>query len=315
MSGNPRTCLMLALMLGITGCAHSPERQLEKYQRDQMRAAEVLRQRSDADSLAAAALLVARSNPADSLELIGHAARAAPDRPEITLLHVQICIEAAECDPRSSEARLRQQDPENGIGWVGDIARAYDAKDDGALDEALAAVGRSKRFNSYFTTLVAQLSEATAHAGAMPLHDAVIAVTGEVAGYALPDFAPVSRGCAAERLQRPGVLASCRSLAESLMAGDTHLAEMIGVAIAKRVWPVDSPEWQAATEARRVYRYRSAAISKLDSDGVYLDEAVAAEYLSLFKVHRREQEATMARLVALGIDPAPPDDWREPEAP
>jgi hypothetical protein len=67
-------------------------------------------------------------------------------------------------------------------------------------------------------------------------------------------------------------------------------------------------------EARRVLKYRSTTLSNLDSTGNW-DEANAENYLRLIKVHPREQDAIVAQLVAHGVDPTPPDNWREPENP
>ena len=92
------------------------------------------------------------------------------------------------------------------------------------------------------------------------------------------------------------------------------MAETIGVAIARRAWPVNSQQWQAATESRRVSRYRSTTLSNLESTGDW-DEANAANYLRLIKAHPREQDAIVAQLVAHDVDPTPPDKWREPEKP
>ncbi len=313
--------LLLTFVFAIEGHAQTPERELAAYgqelavyQQSLVRAATDLRKRRDADSLAAAALFSVRSDPVDALRLIGRARTVAPDRPELTLLHVHICVRATGCDPKPIESEMRKQDPTNAIGWSGNLSRASEVKDEDALDDAIAAAGRARQFNSYFMALVVRLSEATAKSKSMPLSDAIIAVAGELAGFGLPDYTSVSKGCAVERLQRPGLLESCRLLAASLMAGDTIIAEMIGVAIAKRVWPVDSPQWQTAVEARRVSKYRSAALSNHESTGDW-DEANAADYLDLIKVHRREQDAVIAQLLAHDIDPKPPDNWREPEKP
>lgn len=77
---------------------------------------------------------------------------------------------------------------------------------------------------------------------------------------------------------------------------------MIGVAIAKRVWPQDSPEWKAASEARRVYDYRSKLWLKLDLP----DNAHIGEYLALCSKYRREQDLWLAQIIAAGGDPNPP---------
>ena len=310
MSGAVRTGVALLLLVGATGCGYSLERETAKMQRLQSRAVEVLQNRSDPNSLAAAALFSAREAPADALALIARATANAPERPELTWLHVQICTDTERCDPEPIEARLRKLDAANGLGSLGALARAYESADEAALDAALAAVGRSERVDSYYTTLTARLGEAVASTGEVPLPDTIIAIVGAIASIALPNYIAASKGCGTGRLERLGVREACRSLSASLMAGDTFLTEMIGVAIAKRAWPVDSPQWQAASEARRVYRYRSEAWQDTD----WVDEwndAKGREYLELFAQHRREQDVMLAQLVALGIDPTPPADWTD----
>ncbi len=316
-----RACLSLAIAIPIAGYAQTPERELAAYgqelvvyQQSLLRAAKNLRKHRDANSLAAAALFSVRTDPADALRLIGEARSKARDRPELTLLHVNICVRTTGCDPKAVESEMRKQDPDNGIGWSGDLSRAYDAKVEEALDAAIAAAGRARQFNSYFMKLVASLSEATAKSKSMPIDDAIIAVSGEIAGFGLPNYPAISKGCAVERMQRPGLTDSCRQLAASLIDSDTLIAEMTGVGIAKRAWPVDSPQWRAATEARRVFRYRSTALGKIESTEDW-DEISAQKYLRLIKAHPREQDAMIAQLVAHDIDPVPPDGWREPEIP
>ena len=131
MSKASRTCLLLASVFTVAAYAQTPERELAAYgqelavyQQDLLRAARNLRKRSDADSLAAAALFSVRSDPADALRLIGQARSAVLDRPELTLLHVQICTRSVGCDPKPIESEMRKQDPQNGVGWSGDISRA-----------------------------------------------------------------------------------------------------------------------------------------------------------------------------------------------
>ena len=79
---------------------------------------------------------------------------------------------------------------------------------------------------------------------------------------------------------------------------------MIGVSIAKRVWPQDSPEWNSAAEARRVYEYRATFIEKLDLRG----EKRAKEYLTLCAQYRREQDVFVAQMIAAGENPNPPPE-------
>lgn len=308
------TSVFLMLLTGAASCGYSLERETARMLRQQQRAAEALRNRSDADSLAAAALFTYRRSPADALALIKRATSIDTRKPELTWLQLQICRKTDGCDSGPIEARLRQLDPENGLGWFGALDRAYEGADDVALEQALADVGRSKRVDSYFSTLGAHLSEATADANALSLPEAIISVFGEISVVALPGYTAAAKGCGAERLQRPSIREACRSLSESLMAGDTHLGEMIGVAIAKRAWPADSPQWQAASEARRVYKYRTRALRDTDWADDW-DEAVSVEYLDLVAQHYREQDVLIAQLIARGIDPKPPAAWTIEESP
>jgi hypothetical protein len=77
---------------------------------------------------------------------------------------------------------------------------------------------------------------------------------------------------------------------------------MIGVAIAKRVWPQESAEWKAADEQRHVYDYRSKFYTKLETHYLIHPD----EYLTLCEQNRREQDLFAAQLVAAGYDPNPP---------
>jgi hypothetical protein len=306
MNAVPRCCAVLAVLLAIAGCVQTEAARLRVLES----AAEKLRYREDADSLAAAALLLAISDAAASLELIARAARDA-DRPELAHLHLTICARSESCDPRPLEQRLRALAPDNAAGWLGDLARALDAQDDDALDAALDAIGRAPRFDIYFTTLTYRLSDAADAADAMPLNEAMLTVIGFAAGVAMPRFHPLSRACEAERFDRAGVLDACRALAESLIAGDSAIVESLGHSIAQRVWPPDSAGYLAAVEARRTWRYRMHAAIALEAESRF-SRHDAAELLQSFREHRREQDAMAARLLAHGVDPTPPPDWREP---
>ncbi len=299
---------MLAPLIGVVSCGYSLERETAKWEHAKRQVADVLRERGDPDSLAAAGLLTARRAPADALILINRAVAAAPERPELVWLQIRICVETEGCDPKPIEMRLRELEPENAIAWFGDLTRAFEVEDPLALDAALVAAGRTKRADSHYTILTARLGKVAMDSGASPQPDAAMLVLGEVGGIGLPHYMAATKGCGVERLDRDDVREACRSLAAALMAGDNVLAEMIGVAIAKRAWPSDSPEWQAASEARRAYQYRSEVLR----EKVWIDmsdEAMTIRYLDLSAQHRREQDVIVAQLMAAGIDPNPPPEW------
>jgi hypothetical protein len=251
---NSRAKWLLIVPLVVAGCAASPS---PKIERNLNRAAVQLQRQSDADSLAAAGLFSAAKNRPQAIVLLARAEAAEPERADLVWLYLRVCQEEPSCDPQPEELRLRTLSPGNGAGWLGALARASVAKDEAAQDAALSAIGRSERVDIYWTTLIGHLSIAVAQTGKISLADAMTAVTGIVAARAIPAYFPASNSCKGGRLQRTGILEACRGVATAFEQGDTAITEMMGVAIAKRVWPQGSAEWQAAAERRRVYDYRA----------------------------------------------------------
>jgi hypothetical protein len=261
-----------------------------------------LAQKSDADSLAAAGIMSIGNRRDQSLALLTRAVAAAPERPDLIWLQSLRCGQVPTCDPLPIEQRLRELDPSNGAGWWGAIARAGAAHDTEGTDDALTAISRSTRVDIYWTTLIAHLSRAVADTKKMSVEEAEVTIIGYLAAQAIPAYQYVSNSCKGEHLQQPGITEICRAVAKALQNGDTYITEMIGVAIAKRVWPEDSPEWKAANEQRRVYDYRSKLYQKLEQRALTHPD----EYLTLCAQNRRESDLFAAQLVAAGYDPNPP---------
>jgi hypothetical protein len=303
-----RRQLECAIAIGLSslliGCATSPAAKLAADKRYLQGVATALVKQTDADSLAAAGLLSLPSRPDDSLALIGRAIAAAPERADLLWLQAQVCQEVTRCDPEPIERHLRELDPSNGAGWMGALARANSSRNDKAMEAALAAIGHSDRLDIYWTTLIARLSRATAQTKTISLEEADIVIIGVLAAYAIPAYGGISHACKAERLQRAEIIEDCRGVAGALERGDTYVTEMIGVAIAKRVWPEDSPEWKAAAEARRTFEYRSKFWPALD----IRDMSHTEEYLTLCAQNRREQDVLLAQLIAAGKNPNPPPE-------
>ena len=292
---------LMALIAGTTACATSDAR-IAKAQKKTNQAVAALELKSDADSLAAAGLLSGRENSGQSLGLLARATAAAPDRPDLLWLQAMQCSEFPSCDPAPIERRLRELDPTNGAGWWAGMARAVATKDSEATDAALVAISHSERVDIYWTTLIAHLGRAVANTKAMSLREAEVNVIGLLAALPLPPYVAISANCKGERLQQPGVTEICRGIAKAFQNGDSYLTQMLGVAIAKRVWPQDSSEWIAAAEQRRVYDYRSSLYVKLESRTILHP----GEYLSLCEQNRRESDLFAAQLIAAGYDPNPP---------
>jgi hypothetical protein len=303
-----RRRLGCAIAIGLSsllmGCATSPAAGTAEAEQHSQGAATALAQQTNADSLAAAGLLNLSGRPDDSLALIGRATAAAPERPDLVWLQAQVCREVTSCDPEPIERHLRELDASNGAGWMGALDRANSLRNDDAKDAALAAIGRSDRVDIYWTTLIARLSRATAQTKAISLEEAEVVIIGVLAARVIPVYSDVSNACKGERLQRPEIIEVCRGVAGAFERGDTYITEMIGVAIAKRVWPADSSEWKAAAEARHVYEYRSKFWAALD----IRDTSHAEEYLTLCAQNRREQDVLLAQLIAAGKNPNPPPE-------
>ena len=299
-----KALLFKAISIGLcsilVSCAASRPAESNRRERDLERAVDVLARRSDADSLAAAGILSLTSLRHDPLNLLARASTAAPGRADLLWLQIRACIDTPECDPEPIERRLRALDPANGTGWLVDLMRASAAKDSVASDAILAGIGRSDRVDIYWTTLIAHLTRATARTHEVSLNEAQNLIIGALAGSIIPAFAVVSNSCKGERLARPEIVETCQGVARALMRGDTYITEMMGVIIAKGVWPEASPEWRAAEDARRLFEYRSK-LSASDS----ADAAHTEEFLALCEKNRREQDVFMAQLISEGKNPNP----------
>jgi hypothetical protein len=296
--------LALALPGLLVGCAMSSDARIARMGRQVSRATTALERRTDADSLAAAGLLESSRHRDKALSLVAQAAEVSPDRADLVWLHIAICQKTPPCDPENAERRLRSLDASNGVGWLGALSKANAQNNDAAKDAALTEIGKTARVDIYWTTLIAHLSKAIADTKALSLPDAEVTVIGVLAAQAIPAYGVASNSCKGERLQRADILEACRAVASAFEHGDTYITEMIGVAIAKRVWPENSPEWAAATEARRNYEYRSKFWGKLDI--IPWSKSAAEKYLGYCEQNHREQDVLRAQLVAAGANPSPP---------
>lgn len=291
----------------LCACTTSPERAAQKWDRDSQRLATVLRARTDPDSLAAVSLLVLSKHPADAQALMARAAATA-DRADLAWLHMSVCGQTPGCESTGLEERLRHLDPDNGAGWMGALHRASTPRDEAGIDAALSAMGRTTRFDVYWTSLAARLSRAIAASGQLRLPIAITLVMGQLAALAIPAYQDSVNACKGEGLDRPGRREFCRAVAASFRNGDTFMTEMIGVAMAKRVWPADSAEYRDALEARRRYDYRTQAWGTAGVMAM-LSPRKTEEYVQVLADHRREQEVLKAQLILHHIDPTPPADW------
>jgi hypothetical protein len=298
--------VILLLTSVLQGCATA------RMERHLKQAVGSLQQKSDADSLAAAGLLSPSEGKSGlAVELLTSATAVAPERADLAWLSIQICRGVTACDPEPEVARLRTLDPSNGAGWLNAVARVNASDNEAARNAVLSELARAQRVDIYWTTLIVHLTRALADTRKISLEEALVTVIGVLAAQAIPAYSATSSLCKGERLNNDEVIQDCRRVALSFEQGDTFITEMIGVAIAQRVWPADSAEWNAAAEQRRVSKYRMhmGLKSELQSG---LGARWAEEYLSLCAQYRREQDMVLAEIIKAGKNPDPPANWTAP---
>ena len=118
-------------------------------------------------------------------------------------------------------------------------ARANASNDEAARIAVLSALARTERVDLYWTMLIVHLTRALADPQNVPLPEALVDVMGVLAAQAIPAYSATSNLCKGDRLNSAEVVEDCRGVALAFERGDTNITEMIGVAIAKRVWPMD----------------------------------------------------------------------------
>ena len=265
----------------------------------------------DPDSLAAAALMGGSSGDGtESMRLLMAAVDAAPGRRDLAWLLLQKCLLDPQCDVRPAQAHLQSIDAGNGAAWAGSLLRAGQAKDETGVATALTAISQSQRFDIHWNSSVVHLAHALDRVPATRPSENAIAAIGIMAAIAIPQYAQFGSSCTVAALAKEGALETCRGLSNVLRKGDAIITESIGLRIAGRVWPKESPEYRDAMQDRRRLDYQ------LQWKNERAGEVVRAEYpiglLERLSKFHSEQEAMAAELVEAGIDPAPPPGWIGP---
>jgi hypothetical protein len=314
MNRNDRRCgvILVGLLCSVAAaCASDSSRQQAAFEGRTPRTVVALEARGDADSLAAAAELTSKSD-AQRLALFTRAATLAPDRAELAWLRLEECERIEACDPTALAATLHRLDSDNGAAWAPLLDRAIRDGDAIATGKYLSAVGSSKRFDIYWNPSIAHLSRALVNVRTTDLSTALTAIIGTEATLAIPAYQNLSKACKPPALEESDRINVCRRIAEVMRSGDTYITEMIGVAIAKRVWPEGSPEYTDAVVARRVAQYRMNTQVAIPLTSLRT-AAEAQEYLSLLATHRSEQEVALAVITGAGKSADPPADWKDSE--
>ena len=249
---------------------------------------------------------------AAALQLVKSAAEKAPDRKDIVWLYSQLCSQANGCQPESAESHLRKQDPQNAAVWLGPLSRARLRKDVAAENEILEAMSRAERFDIYWNSIVSKMAlvasaDVAAHLGPTT-PDVVTTSLNDVIGWLsavdLPRFAPLSESCSAARTTNPTIAARCAKIANVLMNGDSYIAESVGLGIAERLAPANSPQAAQIAERIKRARYQRDIAGQIIAGQLERDK-FSRELIKLMATQRREQDVFLA-VIRWGGQPIEP---------
>ena len=304
------TILTALVALLSAGCAADGTRQEAAFEQNIQRTKQALVAAGDADSLSAAAMLVERprDEPLERLALISRAVTAAPDRADLVWLNLQFCSQVNSCDPTPIEAHLHAVDPANGAAWSSSIGRSAKVNDTASVRKIMVAIASAERFDIYWNTMIAHATNAVLKVRTLDSRTALMATIGFAAAMAIPAYQQISNACKGDNLKDPEVVQTCQRVSAVMRRGDTYITEMIGVAIAKRVWPEGGAQYLDAVSARRLAHYRMDMQSKTSVAMIGSDK-YAEQHLQLLATHRSEQDVVLAELLGAGLNPNPPTGW------
>lgn len=259
----------------------------------------------NADELAGYALqaLAERDGPS-ALAAIARANLISQNRADLAWLHVRICAVTPGCVPEPVDARLRKLAPDNGVVWLGPLARAQARQDKRVEEQILEAMSRAQRFDLYWTTLVWRLSVArnakspapgTPGASPQPLTEALDKTTENLSAAVVPAFKPLSTACAIERTQDAAPHARCDRIAQAMQRSDTTLVEGLGLGMAQHLAAPGSPAAVVLDERIAALSYRSQAAGAVVREQVERDK-FSAQMIELMKKLPREQDVSLAIL-------------------
>jgi hypothetical protein len=239
-----------------------------------------------------------------ALAAIARANVLATKRPDLAWLHARICMLSPGCEPEPVEARFRTLAPDNGVVWLGPLARAQTRHDKRVEDQILEAMSRSQRFDLYWTGLVWRLATArnarapaagTPGAAPHPLTNALDETTEAMSNAVVPAFKSLNTSCALDRTQDPATRTRCERIAQAMQRSDTTLVEGIGLSIAQRIATPASPDALVLEERGATLSYRSQAAGAVVRSQVERDK-FSAQMIELMKKLPREQDVSMAIL-------------------
>jgi hypothetical protein len=259
----------------------------------------------NADELAGDALqALAERDARTALATIARANLVAQNRPDLAWLHVRICALTAGCEPEPIDARFRKLAPDNGVVWLGPLARAQARQDKRVADQILETMSRAQRFDLYWTTLVWRLSVArnakspppgTPNAPPHPLTNAMDSTTEALSAAVVPAFKPVSTACTPQSTQDAATRTRCDRIAQAMQRSDTTLVEGLGLGMAQQLATPGTPAAIVLDERATALSYRSQAAGAVVRSQVERDK-FSTQMIELMKKLPREQDVSLAIL-------------------
>lgn len=291
-------CVLVALAAVLVACSGTPSRPDDV---PSPRSEETL----PLGELIVAALRASQveRDPAKALAFAERALARDPSRPELVWLAARLCAGVLQCDRAALETRLRTLDPGNGAVWSGPLSRARRHRDTAAEQQILEALSRAERFDVYWNSLLWRGAVALSEQSQKPvpkmlngpLTEAINDVAGWLSAVVLPSFDDLAALCSARRAIDIEVAGRCRRIAQVLQEGDTYAAEAVGIGIAQRSVPSNSPAIIALAEREAVLDYQHRAARQIIAAQVEREQ-ISAELIELMKQLHREQDVSLAVL-------------------
>lgn len=290
--------MLLAALLMLVACASQEPRRGTGTAAASTRAPS-----GNPDELAGDALQgLAAGDGRRALAAIARANVLAPNRTDLAWLHVRICLLSPGCEPEPVEARFRSLAADNGVVWLGPLARAQARNDKSVEDQILEAMSRAQRFDLYWTGIMwrvatARNARAPSGPGAAPhpLTTALDQTTEALSNAVVPAFKPLNAACGLERTQDPATRTRCERIAQAMQRSDTTLVEGIGLGMAQRLATPASPDAMVLEERGSTLSYRSQAAGAVVRSQVERDK-FSAQMIELMKKLPREQDVSVAIL-------------------
>jgi hypothetical protein len=259
----------------------------------------VLSARSDANSVATAAML----SPAAGPELAARASELAPDSAPLAWVHLRLCAITPGCDIRAAATAMRWVAADNPAAWLPTLGVAQRERDTVEIERILVDMSQGGHFEVYAIPVAVLMFDALkAVAASLPRsfadNDAsrLALVIGVANAKLVPTFAAIEEVCR-ESAALPSRHESCQKIARKLQRGDTVSGELAGLAIEKHAFLPESKEAHAISERRHLLEWQAAAAARFDEPLLpWLKKPHARWHLARMRTLHREQDVVLAIL-------------------